>query len=104
MTEKELDAYYGLPSTVKFCRRCLMSNQKPHSVNETTHQKDSKKDTMDIGPGGPAGTDIHRVLFAVFLVSGFIHRMRFLVAHQATTAKFHRGWQSIVSVQFFFSH
>ena len=52
MIEKNLDAYFGLPSEVRFCRRCLMSNQKPHSVNETTHHKNSKKITMGIRPDG----------------------------------------------------
>lgn len=46
------EAYFGLPTEVQFCRRCLMSNQKPHSVNETTHRKDSKKTTMGIYPDG----------------------------------------------------
>ena len=37
---------YGLPSKVFFCKKCLMSNQKPHSVNETTHTSSSKKTTL----------------------------------------------------------
>lgn len=49
---EHLNAYYGLPTNVVYCRRCLMSNQKPHSVNETTHTADSKKDTMGIGADG----------------------------------------------------
>ena len=45
---KKLDIKYGLPEKVIFCKKCIMSNQKPHSVNETTHNKDSKKITMNI--------------------------------------------------------
>ena len=39
---------YGLPEKVIFCKKCLMSNQQPYSVNETTHKKESKKNTMVI--------------------------------------------------------
>ena len=41
---KKFETKYGLPEKVVFCKKCIMSNQKPHSVNETTHKKDSKKD------------------------------------------------------------
>tara|TARA_B100001059_G_C17811933_1_gene572832 strand:- start:427 stop:1623 length:1197 start_codon:yes stop_codon:yes gene_type:complete len=39
---------YGLPEKIIFCKKCLMSNQQPYSINETTHTKDSKKETMVI--------------------------------------------------------
>ncbi len=42
----------GLPLEVKYCSKCLMSNQKPFSVNETTHNKKSKKDTLKIDKDG----------------------------------------------------
>jgi N-acetyl sugar amidotransferase len=41
-----LEAYYGLPQEVKFCKKCLMSNQRPTSTVEFKHTKDSKKTTM----------------------------------------------------------
>ena len=41
-----LSAKYGLPQNVFFCKKCVMSNQKPHSVNETTHTPNSKKTTL----------------------------------------------------------
>ena len=41
MSEK-LEAYYGLPSEVKFCQRCVISNQRPSSRSEFKHDKDSK--------------------------------------------------------------
>lgn len=45
--EKEnLEAYYGLPKTVKFCSRCVMSNQRPVSSVEFKHKKDSAKVTL----------------------------------------------------------
>ncbi len=52
MSDERLDAYYGLPTEVVYCRRCIMSNQKPHSINETTHVAGSKKATMGVGDDG----------------------------------------------------
>ena len=40
-----LDALYGLPKNVKFCKRCNMSNQQPMSSNEYKHGKHSSKTT-----------------------------------------------------------
>lgn len=45
-------AYYGLPSEVKFCKKCVMSNQKPNSTQEFKHKLDNKKSTLDIGDDG----------------------------------------------------
>lgn len=47
MTEKKLEAYYGLPKEVKFCAKCIMSNQRPASAIEFKHTKDSKKLTIN---------------------------------------------------------
>ena len=41
-----LEAKYGLPAEVKFCKRCVMSNQRPNSTVEYGHTKDSKKITI----------------------------------------------------------
>ena len=35
--QEKLDARYGLPETVRFCRRCVMSNQRPSSSVEFKH-------------------------------------------------------------------
>ena len=40
------DALYGLPSTVTFCKKCVISNQRPNSSVEYKHTKDSKKATI----------------------------------------------------------
>jgi len=45
--ETNLEAYYGLPSEVKFCSKCVMSNQRPASAIEFKHTKDSKKTTLN---------------------------------------------------------
>lgn len=46
------EAYYGLPRDVVRCQRCLMTNQKPHSINETTHRPDTPKTGMSIDAEG----------------------------------------------------
>ena len=49
---KELEAYYGLPSEVRFCKKCVMSNQRPASAVEFKHTIDSKKTTLNIDEDG----------------------------------------------------
>lgn len=41
-----LEAKYGLPREVKFCKRCVMSNQRPVSAIEFKHTNQSKKQTL----------------------------------------------------------
>jgi N-acetyl sugar amidotransferase len=48
----KLEAKYGLPEKVVFCRRCVMSNQRPASAVEFRHTKDSKKTTLNIDAEG----------------------------------------------------
>lgn len=42
----ELEVKFGLPSEVKFCKRCVMSNQRPVSEVEFKHTINTKKRTM----------------------------------------------------------
>lgn len=49
---KKHEAYYGLPEDVKFCTKCVMSNQRPTSAIEFKHTKDSKKTTMHFDEQG----------------------------------------------------
>lgn len=49
---KELEAYFGLPQEVKFCRRCVMSNQRPASTPEFRHTKDRKHSTLSFDSEG----------------------------------------------------
>jgi N-acetyl sugar amidotransferase len=51
MPEK-LEAKYGLPGNVVFCKRCVMSNQRPSSMPEFTHVQASKHQTLAIGEDG----------------------------------------------------
>lgn len=46
--QQPLEAYYGLPNHVTWCRRCVMSNQRPASAVEHKHTIDSKKVTLNI--------------------------------------------------------
>ncbi|MFA6569606.1 MAG: N-acetyl sugar amidotransferase, partial [Bacteroidota bacterium] len=43
---------YGLPAKVVFCKKCVMSNQRPSSTAEFTHTKQSKKKTLHIDKAG----------------------------------------------------
>lgn len=41
-----LEVKYGLPRNVHFCRKCVISNQRPNSVVEYTHTRESRKQTI----------------------------------------------------------
>lgn len=49
---KKLEAYYGLPQDVQFCKKCCYSNQRPSSTKEFKHTKDSKKVTLALDEEG----------------------------------------------------
>ena len=52
MTKQKYETKYGLPEEVKFCKRCVMSNQRPASAIEFKHNIHSKKVTMNIDEEG----------------------------------------------------
>jgi len=52
MPEEKLEAYYGLPEKVIFCKRCVMSNQRPASAIEFKHTPQSKKTPLHIDEEG----------------------------------------------------
>ena len=43
---------YGLPRKVIFCKKSLISNQRPNSAIEFKHTKNSKKKTLNIDKNG----------------------------------------------------
>jgi N-acetyl sugar amidotransferase len=43
---KDREVKYGLPSSVEYCARCVISNQRPNSAVEYEHTKESKKKTI----------------------------------------------------------
>ena len=43
---------FGLPAEVRFCARCVISNQRPSSTVEYTHTRESKKETIHVDADG----------------------------------------------------
>lgn len=49
---RNLEAKYGLPEDVVFCKICVISNQRPNSAVEYSHTKESKKKTINFDENG----------------------------------------------------
>ncbi len=49
---RDSKAYFGLPEKVVYCRRCVMSNQRPSSYPEFKHTKDRITPTLHIDEDG----------------------------------------------------
>ncbi|MCP9451747.1 MAG: N-acetyl sugar amidotransferase [Nitrospira sp.] len=49
---EELEVKYGLPPKVDFCRRCIISNQRPNSAIEYQHTPASRKQTIHFDDKG----------------------------------------------------
>ena len=47
-----LAALYGLPPNVRFCKTCVISNQRPNSAVEYQHTKESRKQTIQFDEHG----------------------------------------------------
>ena len=43
---------FGLPAEVRYCVRCVISNQRPNSALEYNHVKESKKSTINLDDDG----------------------------------------------------
>jgi len=50
--EGALEVKYGLPQEVRFCKKCVISNQRPNSTIEYAHTRDSKKETINFDDQG----------------------------------------------------
>lgn len=50
-TDSPNEAYYGLPHEVQFCKTCVISNQRPSSIIEQKHTRDSKKAVIEFRDG-----------------------------------------------------
>lgn len=46
------EAFYGLPDEVKFCKKCVISNQRPSSTVEFKNKADDKKEVIDFDEEG----------------------------------------------------
>lgn len=47
-----LKVFYGLPGKVKFCSRCIISNQRPNSTVEFKNKQDKDKETIPMDEEG----------------------------------------------------
>jgi len=47
---EKLEAFFGLPPDVKFCKKCVISNQRPNSAVEMKN-KGKKKETIQFDDG-----------------------------------------------------
>lgn len=50
--ETDPKAKYGLPTKVVFCKKCVISNQRPNSAVEYQHTPDTRKATIQISENG----------------------------------------------------
>ena len=50
--QDQLEAKYGLPLEVKFCKICVISNQRPNSAREYLHTKETTKTTINFDEEG----------------------------------------------------
>lgn len=46
------EAFYGLPNDICFCKKCVISNQRPNSAVEYKHTRESKKQTIQFDANG----------------------------------------------------
>ncbi len=51
-TPDGLEIKYGLPADVRFCKTCVISNQRPNSAVEYQHTSDSRKQTIHFDDDG----------------------------------------------------
>lgn len=49
---KNAEARYGLPQQVVYCKKCVISNQRPNSAVEYSHTKETKKATINFDANG----------------------------------------------------
>ncbi|MBP2667420.1 MAG: N-acetyl sugar amidotransferase [Firmicutes bacterium] len=52
LPQQQLEIKYGLPRTITFCKKCVISNQRPNSAVEYAHTKASKKETIHFDDEG----------------------------------------------------
>ena len=50
---------WGLPENVEFCKKCVISNQRPSTIEEHTHLKKSKKPTINFKNGICSACEYH---------------------------------------------
>lgn len=50
--QQDLEVRYGLPQKVQFCKICCVTNQRPNSKNEYTHNEESQNTTIGFNDDG----------------------------------------------------
>jgi len=51
-SQRSFETKFGLPPEVKFCKKCVISNQRPNSAIEYAHTRNTIKKTINIGEHG----------------------------------------------------
>ena len=59
MAEK-LKAFYGLPNEVKFCKKCVISNQRPNSTVEFNTEKGERKKVINFNEEGVCSACVYQ--------------------------------------------
>jgi len=52
MKIREISPKFGLPAEIRFCKRCVISNQRPNSTVEYNHTHESHKETIHLDDEG----------------------------------------------------
>lgn len=52
LADTQLEAKFGLPAKVEFCRRCVISNQRPNSIQEFKVTADTARETIHFDKDG----------------------------------------------------
>ena len=47
-----MNSNYNLPTDIKFCTECVISNQRPITLIETKHSNNEKKETTHFDENG----------------------------------------------------
>lgn len=50
--DEDVDVRYGLPKEVRFCKKCVISNQRPNTCVETKNVQGQKKQVIHFGEDG----------------------------------------------------
>jgi len=58
---KKLEAYFGLPNEVKFCKKCVISNQRPSSTIEFKNEQGVKKKVINFNEDGVCSACLYHI-------------------------------------------
>ena len=58
---KKLEAYFGLPNEVKFCKKCVISNQRPSSTIEFKNEQGAKKKVINFNEDGVCSACLYHI-------------------------------------------